>query len=98
MDNKDLDNKDLGDLKNFLNTFKEVIRTMYDENKINTIEINDSVIDYLNKKINLDNLCKNLNKFNNEFNKFNDAKNNKKLGAIGPNQKKLINYGKMLKK
>ena len=61
-------------------------------------EINSALAKYVNKTITGDEFLQICYVFINVFDKFSKAMNKKKLGAKGPNQKTLLNYGNKLKK
>ena len=60
-------------------------------------KINNSIINYLNKKITGEEFLQIYNVFISEFDNFNKAMNKKQPGSRGPNQKELLNYRNELK-
>ena len=91
------------DIKSFLLKYKEPIRTCYSSDifgnhNIDMKEINSALANYDNKTITGKFFLQIYNVFINDFGKFSKVMNKKKLGAKGPNQKNLLNYGNELKK
>ena len=55
------------------------------------------LINYIDRKINSEELLKIYNAFISEFDNFSKAMNKKKPDSRDPNQKELLNYGNELK-
>ena len=90
-------NKDKNeDLKIFLVKYPGSISTNYGENKFSTKKFNKLLIKYYNKNINPEKFIEKYNEFKNYTKNFEYAMNKKKPGAIGPNQKEMLEYYKEL--
>ena len=61
-------------------------------------DIHDDFVDYVNKVITEDEFLQKFNVFINEFDAFSKAQGKKTKSSIGSNQKKLLKYGKKIKK
>ena len=90
------------DIESVLLKYKEPIRTYYSidifgNHNIDTKEIDSALANYNNKTITGEEFLQIYNDFINTFDKFSKIMNKKQLGTRGPNQKKLLDYGKKLK-
>ena len=86
-------------IKNFLLIYKEPKKTYYssdifDNHNIDTKNINEALINYNDGTITQDKFLQ----IYNDFDKFSKVIKKKQPGAMGPNQKKLLDYGNELKK
>ena len=61
-------------------------------------EVNNDIKDYIDGIIFKYDFSQKYNTFINKFNKFESTQEKKKRGVIGPEQKKLLEYGKNLTK
>ena len=61
-------------------------------------EVNNDIKDYIDGIIFKYDFSQKCNTFINKFNKFESTQEKKKRGVIGPEQKKLLEYGKNLTK
>ena len=82
--------------------YKEPIKTFYKDSDIkydiDTKELNEALINYNNKEISGEDFLQIYDLFINNFDMFSKVMNKKQLGAMGTNQKELLNYGKNFKK
>ena len=110
-DSKDLrDSQDLQipgpevlDMKDFYKKYKnKTIRTSYKDSgtkyHIDTLDINNDINDFNNKIIDDDVFKRKYNTFIDNFNAFERQQEKKSSTAIGSKQKKLLEYGKNLKR
>ena len=100
MASEDSDSEDL-DIKSFYKKYeKKSIKTFYKDSSgkhnIDTTEINNDIKDYINGMIFKYDFSQKYNAFINNFNIFRRAQGKKRIGAIGSNQKKLLEYGEKL--
>ena len=88
------------DIRKFLLICKEPIKIFYKDSgkkyDIDTNEINNDIKDYTDGIISKYDFSQKYNTFINELNKFERIQGKKKQGAIGPEQKMLLEYGKNL--
>ena len=101
----DLDLEDLlpQNLESFFKKYKNKnIKTFYKSfgkrYDIDTYEINNDIKDYNNETISKYDFSQKYNTFIDNFNEFEKIQEKKNKGAIGAEQKKLLKYGKELKK
>ena len=90
-------------IKNFLLIHNEPIKTYYvsdifGSRNTDTKNINEALINYNDGTITQDKFLQIYNAFINDFDKFNKVIKKKQPDVRGPNQKKLLDYGKELKK
>ena len=104
-ESKDLDPEDLPpqNLKSFSKRYEnESIKTFYKNfgkrYDIDTDEINNDIKDYINGIIFEYDFSQKYNTFIDDFNEFEKTQEKKNKGAIGSEQKRLLKYGKELKK
>ena len=104
-ESKDLDPEDLPlqNLKNFLKKYEnESIKTFYKNfgkrYDIDMDEINNDIKDYINGIIFEYDFSQKYNTFIDDFNEFGKTQEKNNKGAIGSELKKLLKYGKELKK
>ena len=80
----------------------KTIRTSYKDSgtkcNIDTLDINNNINDFNNKKIDDNVFKRKYNTFIDNFNAFERQQEKKSSTAIGSNQKKLLEYGKNLKR
>ena len=84
------------DIKNVLLIHKEPIKTrcssdIFGNHNIDTKEINKALINYVDKTITPDEFLQMYDVFINGLDEFSKVVNKNKLGAMGPDQKELLN-------
>ena len=102
---EDSDSEDLPsqNLESFFKKYKNKhVKTFYKDSgkkyDIDTSEINNDIKDHTDGIISKYDFSQKYNTFINEFNKFERIQEKTKKGAIGPEQKILLEYGKELRK